>query len=355
MKTLFIKSLKCYNEHTASYYAITLPSRNTNSLAHALDLSTSNLHKVLAVLGLARWRKKKNGQRKDLILTVEKIKTFFVANDIGLGGDTYIDKSCSPCARQAAGTQLLFRRLGKPYDTNKTDRAFDQGYQYCAPSLHERELECISKHARDMEPLLRSIERENECSDVPVPKITPVKRKRTSISSSVRTDDDADETMEEASPDISRPTMLTPAEREMIMGEVLDFKVNDYLKRMALAVDDDGAFEDIPLNAKEMSTEYGLLKMLRIPFQPKILQVLLGEIIQLSESHRKPGLLSITTSDTSTRTMILLPKLTSKPRRSFCKKTRDILQAIPLLMVNLDAPHIKDATVHERNIDRCST
>jgi len=77
------------------------------------------------VLGLARWRKKKNREGKDLILTVEKINKFFVANDIGLGGDTYINKSYSPCARQVAGTQLLFLRLGKPDDTNKTDRAFD--------------------------------------------------------------------------------------------------------------------------------------------------------------------------------------------------------------------------------------
>jgi len=98
---------------------------------------------------------------------------------------------------------LLFLRLGKPDDTNKTDRAFDQGYQYCTPSLHGREeLECISKHARDAEPLLRtSIEHENECSAGH--KITPtVKRKRTSISSSVGTGDDTDETMEETWPDI---------------------------------------------------------------------------------------------------------------------------------------------------------
>ena len=91
------------------------------------------------------------GRRKGPDSNDRKIMTFFVDNDIGLGGDTYIDKSCSPCARQAPGTKLLFLRFGKPDDTNKTDRAFDQGYQYCAPSLHERELECISKHARDME------------------------------------------------------------------------------------------------------------------------------------------------------------------------------------------------------------
>jgi len=75
----------------------------------------------------------------------------------------------------------------------------------------------------------------------------PQLRKRTSISSSVGTGDDADETMEEAWPDIARPNTSTRAEREVITGEVLDFKVKEYMKRMALEVDDDGSFEDIPL------------------------------------------------------------------------------------------------------------
>jgi len=33
----------------------------------------------------------------------------------------------------------------------------------------------------------------------------------------------------------------------VITREVLDFKVKEYMKRMALEVDDDGSFEDIPL------------------------------------------------------------------------------------------------------------
>jgi len=128
LKALFAEALKCDNDHVASYYAVNLQSINSNSLETTLDILTLDLYSILEEMGLAQWRKNRHaGGAMELNLSkAEAFKSFFVAQDIGRGEDTYIDKSCSRSTR-TIGKQFLFIRLGRPDDTNKTLRPIDQG------------------------------------------------------------------------------------------------------------------------------------------------------------------------------------------------------------------------------------
>ena len=87
------------------------------------------------------------------------------------------------------------------------------------------------------------------------------------------------------SPDL-HPFNFPIIDREMIKNEEVDMMMSRFVERMKLGTSDTNLsnFEEIPLSQKETNSvsTYGLLKMMRIPLIPKLLQLILTEISDLS-------------------------------------------------------------------------
>lgn len=123
-----------YSSHTPSYYAIDLPSRNSNSLASALDLSKRDLFEVLQIVG-GNTKLVKLFKGELVPGKAEAYHTFLVnTHELPI---SYIDKSTSKCCRQR-NKQLLSIGLGMFDSENKNSRQVDQLYNYTPEFLAER-------------------------------------------------------------------------------------------------------------------------------------------------------------------------------------------------------------------------
>ena len=100
-------------------------------------------------------------------------------------------------------------------------------------------------------------------------------------------------------------------DREMIKNEEVDKMMSGIVERMKIGTADNNLiFEEVALTQKEINsqTTYSFLKMVRIPLVPKLLQLLLSEISQLSSSHPECNILTIQTSDRSSQQLVMVPQ-----------------------------------------------
>jgi len=125
-------------------------------------------------------------------------------------------------------------------------------------------------------------------------------------------------------PSYDLPTLI---ERETIKNEEVDKMMSCFIQRMKIGAVDTNLvnFEEVTLTTKEKNN-YNFLKMIRIPLVPKILQILLSEITQLSSSHPEYNIMSIQTSDISSKQLVMVPQMNNiddklnRPVKSFHRR-----------------------------------
>ena len=149
----------------------------------------------------------------------------------------------------------------------------------------------------------------------------------------------------------TEPKSTTTSSREEIKNEEIDKMMRKYIERLKISMpivdtdttDTNRSFDDIILTTKEKeSYNFSLLKMLRVPLKPKLLQVILLEIYKLSKQHPECNLLSMQTSDRSSQNVIVLPQ--SYSNRELNRQTKSVIRALPRLLINPRSLDINPST-----------
>ena len=122
---------------------------------------------------------------------------------------------------------------------------------------------------------------------------------------------------------------------------------SDWMERLNIYSDNE-SLSTIPL-CEEDNRRYCLLRKLRVPFVPKILQIILHEIMLLARKFPDLQIDTIHPTDISIETIIALPKTTARRFQNKRSRAKEIIESLPRLLVDVCQRTIRSAPPDERD------